>query len=212
MDGSPNCKVQFDKVGISNEIRKERNETISALLAALDLNAPGEYLHAERVAVYAVATGANLGMDEDALLNLRYAALLHDVGKTKLDSKVLAKVGSLTDVELDVIRRHAEFSVKLIESYEFLNLAIAGIRSHHERWNGTGYPDALKHDQIPLNAQIIGLCEAFDVMVHGASWKTAMARDIALDEIESESEHNWNPDVVEAFLKAEILIQPVGAA
>lgn len=196
---------------IDNETRKDRNETLRALLAALDLNAPGERMHAERVAVYAVATGEELGLSDEELLRLRYSALLHDVGKTKLDAGLLSKVGQLTDVELDVIRRHAEYSVKLVESYDFLVPAIPGIRSHHERWNGAGYPAGLKGEEIPIAAQIIGLCEAFDVMMNGAAWKSSTTREIALEEIERSSGIEWNPEVVEAFMKIEKVIQPIGS-
>jgi HD-GYP domain-containing protein (c-di-GMP phosphodiesterase class II) len=197
---------------ITNEERRSRNETIKALLATLDLNAPGERLHAERVAVYAVATGSELGLSEQELLRLRYAALLHDVGKTKLDGSILSKVGKLTDVELDVIRRHAEYSVRLVESYDFLVSTIPGIRYHHERWDGSGYPDGLRGDEIPLAAQIIGLCEAFDVMMHGAAWRHSMLREVAQEEIRSGTGTHWNPEVVEAFFRAEAIIQPVGSA
>lgn len=196
---------------IDNETRKDRNETLRALLAALDLNAPGERMHAERVAVYAVATGEELGLSDEELLRLRYSALLHDVGKTKLDAGLLSKVGQLTEVELDVIRRHAEYSVKLVESYDFLVPAIPGIRSHHERWNGAGYPAGLKGEEIPIAAQIIGLCEAFDVMMNGAAWKSSTTREIALEEIERSSGIEWNPEVVEAFMKIEKVIQPIGS-
>jgi HD-GYP domain-containing protein (c-di-GMP phosphodiesterase class II) len=196
---------------IDNEIRKSRNDTIRALLEALDLNAPGERLHAERVAVYAVATGAELGLSEEELLRLRYSALLHDVGKTRLDGGLLSKVGKLTDVELDVLRRHAEYSVKLVESYDFLVPAIPGIRSHHERWNGMGYPDGLVGEEIPTAAQIIGMVEAFDVMMNGAAWKSSTTREIALEEIEESAGVEWNPEVVEAFLKVERIIQPIGS-
>ncbi len=195
---------------IDNEIRKSRNETLRALLEALDLNAPGERMHAERVAVYAVATGAELGLSEEELLQLRYSALLHDVGKTRLDGGLLSKVGKLTDVELDVLRRHAEYSVKLVESYDFLVPAIPGIRSHHERWNGAGYPDGLVGEEIPIAAQIIGMCEAFDVMMNGAAWKSSTTREIALEEVEGSAGVEWNPEVVEAFLKVERVIQPIG--
>ena len=187
---------------IDNETRKSRNETLRALLAALDLNAPGERMHAERVAVYSVATGEELGLSDEELLRLRYSALLHDVGKTKLDGNLLSKVGQLSETELDVLRRHAEY---------FLVPAIPGIRSHHERWNGAGYPAGLTGEEIPTAAQIIGLCEAFDVMMNGAAWKSAMTREIALEEIERSAGVEWNPEVVEAFLKVERVIQPIGS-
>ena len=196
---------------IDNETRKVRNEILRALLEALDLNAPGERMHAERVAVYSVATGEELGLGEEELLRLRYSALLHDVGKTKLDGALLNKVGKLSDAELGVIKRHAEYSVKLVESYDFLVPAIPGIRFHHERWNGAGYPDGLKGEEIPISAQIIGMCEAFDVMMHGAAWKSSTTRDIALEEIRISAGIEWNPEVVEAFLKVEKIIQPIGS-
>lgn len=197
---------------IDNETRKSRNETLRALLAALDLNAPGERMHAERVAVYSVATGSELGLGEEELLLLRYSALLHDVGKTKLDGGLLSKVGQLSEAELDVLRRHAEYSVRLVESYDFLVPSIPGIRSHHERWNGAGYPEGLQGKEIPLAAQIIGMCEAFDVMMNGAAWKSSTTREIALEEIQASSGLEWNPEVVEAFLKAERIIQPIGSS
>ena len=201
----------LEQMEIDNETRKSRNETLRALLEALDLNAPGERMHAERVAVYSVATGAELGLGEEELLRLRYSALLHDVGKTKLDGGLLSKVGKLSDAELDVLRRHAEYSVKLVESYDFLVPTIPGIRSHHERWNGAGYPDGLKGEEIPTAAQIIGMCEAFDVMMNGAAWKSPTTREIALEEIEESAGLEWNPEVVEAFLKVERVIQPIGS-
>jgi len=196
---------------IDNETRKSRNETLRALLEALDLNAPGERMHAERVAVYSVATGSELGLGEEELLRLRYSALLHDVGKTKLDGSLLSKVGQITDAELDVLRRHAEYSVRLVESYDFLVPAIPGIRSHHERWNGAGYPEGLKGPEIPIAAQIIGMCEAFDVMTNGAAWKSSTTREIAIEEIQASSGLEWNPEVVDAFMKAERIIQPIGS-
>jgi putative nucleotidyltransferase with HDIG domain len=199
------------ELAIDSAERKARNDTVRALLSALDLNAPGERAHAERVSVYALETGSRLGFSEVEMLRLRYASVLHDVGKTKLDSQVLSKVGKLTDEEMDVIKRHAEMSVRLVQSYEFLQPAIQGIQSHHERWNGSGYPFGLKGDEIPMAAQIIGLCEAFDVMVHGASWKSPTNRVIAIEELEDEAGTYWNPVVVEAFLDSEVLIQPVGS-
>ena len=198
-------------MSIDNGLRKSRNETIRALLEALDLNAPGERMHAERVAVYACATGVEYGLSEDELLQLRYTALLHDVGKTKLDTNVLNKIGRLSEVEFSVIRRHAEMSVQLVKSFEFLSDSIPGIRFHHERWNGSGYPNGLIGDEIPIDAQIIGLCEAYDVMTSGAAWKTPFTRESALHEIQRGISSEWNPLVVQAFLKAEKLIQPVGS-
>lgn len=190
--------------------RADRNVLVRALLRALDLSAPGERAHAERVSVYSLAVGDALGLSDAELETLRYAALLHDVGKAKLDQNLLNKVGSLSEREVQEIRLHAELSVRLVETIEFLEPAIPLIRYHHERWNGNGYPEGLKEDQIPLGARVIGLCEAFDVMTMGASWRTKETVLAARDELKRGSGREWDPAVVEAFLSVQPVIQPIG--
>jgi len=190
--------------------RADRNVLVRALLRTLDLSAPGERAHAERVSVYSLAVGDALGLADAELETLRYAALLHDVGKAKLDQSLLNKVGSLSEREVQEIRLHAELSVRLVETIEFLEPAIPLIRYHHERWNGSGYPEGLKEQQIPLGARVIGLCEAFDVMTMGASWRTKETVLAARDELKRGSGREWDPEVVEAFLSVQPVIQPIG--
>lgn len=190
--------------------RADRNVLVRALLRTLDLSAPGERAHAERVSVYSLAVGDALGLSDAELETLRYAALLHDVGKAKLDQNLLNKVGSLSKREVQEIRLHAELSVRLVETIEFLEPAIPLIRYHHERWNGNGYPEGLKEDQIPLGARVIGLCEAFDVMTMGASWRTKETVLAAREELKRGSGREWDPEVVGAFLSVQPIIQPIG--
>lgn len=190
--------------------RADRNVLVRALLRTLDLSAPGERAHAERVSVYSLAVGDALGLSDAELETLRYAALLHDVGKAKLDQNLLNKVGSLSEREVQEIRLHAELSVRQVETIAFLEPAIPLIRYHHERWNGNGYPEGLKEDQIPLGARVIGLCEAFDVMTMGASWRTKETVLAARDELKRGSGREWDPAVVEAFLSVQPVIQPIG--
>lgn len=190
--------------------RADRNVLVRALLRTLDLSAPGERAHAERVSVYSLAIGDVLGLSDGELETLRYAALLHDVGKAKLDQELLNKVGSLSDREVKEFRLHAELSVRLVETIEFLEPAIPLIKHHHERWNGSGYPDGLKQSQIPLGARVIGLSEAFDVMTMGASWRTKETVLAAREELRRGSQIEWDPQVVEAFLQVQPVIQPIG--
>jgi HD-GYP domain-containing protein (c-di-GMP phosphodiesterase class II) len=182
---------------------------IRSLLGRLDRHSPSERGHAERVAVYTVATGNALGLDDDLLLNLRYAALLHDVGKISVDAHLLQKMGKLTEEEMDALRLHALIAASVIEAFDWLEPCLPDIRHHHERWDGQGYPDGLVGPDIPLGARIIGLAEAFDVIFTGLHG-SPRSDETALAEIVRCSGTQFDPRVVEAFLTVQPLIQPVG--
>lgn len=194
---------------MENLLRVERNATVRALVRALDLHLPGEGDHAERVAVYAVATGERLGLSDDALIQLRWAAALHDVGKVAIDARLLGKLGQLDDEELDEMRRHAQAAYAVLEMLPWLAPSLPAIRSHHERWDGEGYPDGLKGEAIPLEARIIGVVEAFDFLAHGTGWRGSRGRTPARDEVARCAGTQFDPRVVHEFLAVEPLIQPV---
>lgn len=182
---------------------------IRSLLTKLDRHSPSERGHAERVAVYAVATGEALGLDDDALVELRYSALLHDVGKISIDAQLLGKVGKLTGEEMDALRLHALIAAGVVEAFDWLQPCLPNIRHHHERWDGNGYPDGLMGPDIPLGARIINLAETFDVILmglHGAP----RGDETAVAEIRRCSGTQFDPRVVEAFLTVQPLIQPLG--
>jgi HD-GYP domain-containing protein (c-di-GMP phosphodiesterase class II) len=178
------------------------------LLTRLDRHSPSEKGHAERVAVYSVATGEALNMDDEFLLNLRYAALLHDVGKISVDAQLLRKLGRLTDEEMDSLKLHALIAASVVEAFDWLKPCIPSIRHHHERWDGGGYPDGLVGPDIPLGARIINLAETFDVMLMGMHDDPRSEHD-ALGEVLRCSGTQFDPKVVEAFLKVQPLIQPL---
>jgi HD-GYP domain-containing protein (c-di-GMP phosphodiesterase class II) len=175
----------------------------------LDRHSPSERGHAERVAVYAVAIGDRLGLDDEALLNLRYAALLHDVGKISVDAQLLQKMGQLSEEELDALRLHALIAASVVEAFDWLEPVLPDIRHHHERWDGGGYPDGLVGLDISLGARIINLAETFDVMLAGFVGDPK-SEGAALEEIERCSGSQFDPRVVEAFRKVQPLIQPMG--
>ncbi|MER3496014.1 MAG: hypothetical protein C4321_01190 [Chloroflexota bacterium] len=187
-----------------------KNAEIRRLLAELDRASRGEADHARRVAVYAVATADRMGVPEDELVLVRDVALLHDIGKVALDLDTLRKLGSLSDDELAEMRRHAMTAVAVLGEIPGLAAAIPGIRAHHERWNGTGYPDGLRREAIPFPAQVVGLAESFDVMAFGAAWMPCLGANLARDFIQSGAGKEWDPEAVRAFLAIEPLIQPIG--
>jgi HD-GYP domain-containing protein (c-di-GMP phosphodiesterase class II) len=187
-----------------------RNAIVRTFLEHLDTHGPGERAHAERVAVYATATGYQMGLRGEDLQTLRYAGVLHDVGKVRVDPELLAKLGTLSDDELAALRMHAELAVGLLESHEFLLPCMPMIRHHHERWGGGGYPSGLTGEEIPLGARIIAASEAFDAMTYPQGWRSFVPVGVALDELRAEKGRQFDPTVVEAFETVQPLIQPVG--
>lgn len=190
-------------------LQRSYNEMVRSLLSALDLHGPGEAEHAERVAIYAVATAEELGMPDSFLRDLRRASLLHDVGKLAVDRTLLRKLGDLSQEDLDELKLHSHLSQAVLESLPWLGDAHLMIRHHHERWDGKGYPDGLAGDVIPLGARIIAVAEAFDHVAFGSYWKEPQGRMEALEELHRESGKQFDPEVLKAFNQVERLIQPI---
>jgi response regulator RpfG family c-di-GMP phosphodiesterase len=189
--------------------REEENKVVRELLHTLDAHSPGERAHAERVAVYSVAIGHHLGLRDEELLHLRYAASLHDVGKVRLDRELLSKVGELTEEDIWDMHLHALFGERVLENIEFLGPSMPMIRHHHERWDGEGYPNGLKEDSIPLGARIIAVAETFDTLVNAPFFKRPMDEKAALDEVRRCAGGQFDPEVVNALEAVQPLIQPM---
>jgi putative nucleotidyltransferase with HDIG domain len=159
------------------------------------------YGHCERVAEYGVAVARELGMDDDQQTTIRLGAYLHDVGKVRIPHEILNKAGKLTPEEFTVIQMHPVWGLELLATVEFPWDIKPIIRSHHEKYDGTGYPDRLKGDEIPVNAQIIGIVDVYDALTTTRSYRPAMSNAEALAVIEK-SRGWWRPDVYQAFLRS----------
>jgi putative nucleotidyltransferase with HDIG domain len=156
--------------------------------------------HCERVATYAVRLAQALGLDEGELTTVRLGAYLHDVGKVRVPHEIINKPGKLTNEEFAVMKMHPEYGVELLASIEFPWDIKPIIRSHHERYDGSGYPDRLRGDEIPLNAQIIGIADVYDALTTTRSYRGAMTHDEAVAEIRRCEQH-WKPEVLAGFLE-----------
>ena len=190
---------------------KEKNDQVRSLLKALDLHGPGERGHAERVAVYSVATGYELGIRDEELLMLRYAATLHDVGKVRVDSTLVRKLGRLDDEEIEAMKLHAELCLELLEGFDWLQPCLPMIIHHHERWDGRGYPTGLGANLIPLGARIIAVAETFDVLTIDAGWNQPRDEEMAIAELKACAGTQFDPEIVQAFIKVQPLIQPISS-
>ena len=161
--------------------------------------------HCERVADLAFAVARELGLDEHAQTTIRLGAYLHDVGKVRVRHEVLNKPGPLTHDELEAMQMHPIWGVELLGAVEFPWDFRPIIRSHHEKYDGTGYPDRLRGDEIPLSAQIVGIVDVFDALTTDRPYRPALARESALAEIER-CKGWWSAAVYTAFTR--VVLQP----
>jgi putative nucleotidyltransferase with HDIG domain len=157
--------------------------------------------HCERVAQHAVAVAQVLGLDEQQQTAIRLGAYLHDVGKVRVPHEILNKPGPLTREEFEVIQMHPIWGIELLARVEFPWDLKPIIRWHHEKYDGSGYPDRLKGDEIPLAAQIVGIVDVYDALTTTRSYRPAMSAATALQEI-TRCRGGWSEAVFAAFLRA----------
>jgi hypothetical protein len=158
--------------------------------------------HSERVSRASVLIGRRAGMREDRVLTLRYAGMLHDVGKLGVPTSVLQKAGKLTEDEFEAIQQHTVRGREITKDLEFLGEAIEGIHLHHERIDGRGYPLGLKGSEIPEFARIIAVADAFDSMTTTRSYRGARSVEDAVDELRKCRGSQFDPVMVEALVAA----------
>jgi HD-GYP domain-containing protein (c-di-GMP phosphodiesterase class II) len=177
----------------------EAIETLNATVEARDPYTGG---HSKRVKDMSIAIGVQLGFDETRLAALGHAALLHDVGKVAVPDAVLTKPGQLTEAEFALIRRHPADGAQIVARLRRLRPLIPAVRHHHERWDGTGYPDGLARTAIPEEAAIIGLVDAWDAMTSDRPYRLALDPADALREVAEGRGTQFAPAVVDAFVRA----------
>lgn len=159
------------------------------------------YGHCERVATYAMAVARELGLDDVQLTTINFGAYLHDVGKVKVPHEILNKPGKLTPEEFRVMAMHPVWGVEMLDSIEFPWDIKPIIRWHHEKYDGTGYPDRLAGEDIPMTAQVVGVADVFDALTSARSYRGAMSHDEAM-RVMAEIRHQWSAKVYAAFVTA----------
>jgi response regulator RpfG family c-di-GMP phosphodiesterase len=179
-------------------------QTLEALGAALDSRDVGTESHSRRVHGYSLALAREHGVKPEDLPDLAHGVLLHDIGKIGIPDAILLKPGPLTPDEWKVMRSHPEIGKRLIEKIPFLHNAIPVVWCHHEKWDGSGYPRGLKGEQIPLNARIFCVVDAFDAMTFDRPYSKAIPSDAAIAEIKRCAGAHFDPSVVESFLRVPI--------
>jgi len=184
------------------ETAEAHRETIAALASSLDLRERETALHSKRVQEYALLLARRLGIKEgDTLEGLEMGALLHDVGKIGVPDGILLKKGGLTDEERDVVRRHPDLGASLLQRIPFLAGAREIVESHHEKFDGSGYPKGLKGEEIPIGARIFAVADVFDALTTDRPYRAALPYRSAADMIARESAVHFDPEAVKAFMK-----------
>ncbi|MFH0791588.1 MAG: HD domain-containing phosphohydrolase [Candidatus Omnitrophota bacterium] len=175
--------------------------SIKSLTTLLDIRVPQEYTHSPYFSKLVVAVGAQMHLDEKQIESLKYASLLHDAGKADIPLEILTKTTKLTPREYRIIKKHPVKGAQMLRHLEILRPAIPMIMYHHEKYDGTGYPSRLKKGQIPQGARIMAVADAFEAMVYGRPYRERMDINSAIKEIKKKSGRQFDPKVVEAFLK-----------
>lgn len=190
----------FAKVrSYANEVEVSYDSTLKALMAALDAKDEVTEGHCERVAKLTVQLARQMGIKDAALVDVERGALLHDVGKIGVPDAVLRKPAALNDGEWEAMRRHPLLAGVMISKVGFLEGATPILLYHHERYDGEGYPFRLSREQIPLEARIFSVIDAYDAMTSDRPYRPAMTHEAALEELRANSGTQFDPQVVAAF-------------
>ena len=175
--------------------------TIEALALAIDAKDQTAQSHIRRVQVYATGLARGLGMSDNEIQGVKTAALLHDIGKLAVPEHILSKPGPLTQEEFQKIRVHPQVGAEIISAVPFPYPVAPLILSHHERWDGKGYPQGLKGEEIPLGARILSVVDYFDALTSDRPYHKAMTHDAALALLQQEAGRALDPTVVQMFVK-----------
>jgi len=191
--------------GLRAAVLRERLEraqasTAEALRAALDARAAATAGTPSSLVQRCEAVGRRLELSETELKALRYAAALHDIGELGVPEAILNKPGPLTDEERPAIQRHPLIAEGILSPLEFLADTVPLVRAAHERWDGTGYPDGLDGEQVPLGARILFACDCYDAMTTERPWRAALPAEEAKQELRRVAGTQLDPRVVDALL------------
>ncbi len=193
------------RVEIERRHARERQDmllsTVAALVAAIDAKDTYTRGHSERVAWLARELGRAAALDVDTVEQLHMCGLVHDIGKIGIPESILQKPSKLTDEEFDQIRRHPAIGESILGGVAQLQAVLPGVRSHHERWDGRGYPDGHVGDATPFFGRLLAIADAFDAMCSSRAYRDGLDRKGVMQEMEECSGTQFDPELIPPFLK-----------
>src|ERR1700677_781879 len=186
--------------------------TIEALALAIEAKDQTTHDHLQRVQIYAVEVGKELGLDESQLEALRAASVLHDIGKLAVPDHIISKPGKLTREEFEKMKIHPVVGAEILERVRFPHPVTPIVRSHHERWDGTGYPDGLRGQSIPIGARILAAVDCLDALASHRQYRRALPLDEAMDKVAADSGKAFDPQVIEVLQRRYVELEAIASA
>lgn len=194
--------IAIENSKLYTELKQSFYDTVEALAEAIEKKDRYTGGHTKRVVLYSMCIAKYLDLTPEELERVRLGALLHDVGKIGIEDKILKKDAPLDNEEWKVMQTHPEQGFDIMSRVDGLRDVVAGMRYHHERWDGKGYPLGLKGEEIPLIARVIAVADAYDAMVSTRPYRKGLDSKIAYDEIVKHRGTQFDPRVVDAFIQA----------
>jgi HD-GYP domain-containing protein (c-di-GMP phosphodiesterase class II) len=183
------------------KVKSTENKIIESLLSTLSVKSKETKNHAMRMEKLAHQLGKKEGLPSSELNRLSLLAVLHDIGKATIPEEILTKTGKLTDEEWEILKRHSETGSRIAASTNEFALIAEDILSHHERWDGKGYPRGLKEEEIPFLSRLITIIDAYDVMINDRPYSKAISSEEALEEINRCAGSQFDPRLAEDFIE-----------
>ncbi len=197
--------LKLENISLANNIFTNILATIDSLINALDARDTYTKDHSHRVTQYALSIAAAYGADQGVMDSISFAGPLHDIGKIGVRDDILLKEGSFTTEERDIMKSHALRGEEILKPLNLLQVERAVVLSHHERWDGAGYPAGLKGEEIPIVARIFSVADTFDAMTSSRPYRSALSSHVTTNEILRCSGSQFDPCVVKAFMKSDLL-------
>jgi len=199
--------IAIDNISLFSDLKRNHikltktyDTTLQGWARALELRDLETKGHTMRVTHMTVGLARSIGFSEDELIHIRRGAILHDIGKIGIPDSILLKPGKLTEDEWKIMRQHSHYGYEMLLPISFLKPALDIVIYHHEKWDGSGYPKALKGKDIPLAARIFSVVDVWDALTSNRPYRKALPEEKALDMILEESGTHFDPDMVDAFI------------
>ncbi len=194
-------KLAEEQRAHAEQVARVNRRAIQTLALAIEAKDQTTAQHLQRVEVYAVGVATELGLDESQLEALRAAALLHDVGKVAVPEYIISKPGRLTPDEFEKMKTHTVVGAEIVEQIRFPYPVAPIVRSHHEKWDGSGYPDGLSGTSIPIGARILGAVDCLDALASDRQYRRALPLHEAIRVVQSEAGRSYDPAVVDVLAR-----------